>query len=503
MASDVAWSSSDDDEAYPAWLEQRYNVSPAAIRVLKAAGQLATGTEPGARHIAKVLFSQHPVGTRVAVATCCTDVWILRGELDRNACLTRAEASAKGLSDDPMRFLEYAHGCRSSDGPLDIRELFLALFEPALELGPVFFNSGLVLKDVQKHLPKALKAVRLYETQARNITQQPSLPPELPPKPKAIGANSAGWYDRETAAQTPSLSDLESHGGYRAGTGSVGGDAGATQEKIAEMAEMAPRSLKGAAERGSTMLEQCGTDLVVKAKNGGLDPVIGRDEEIARALRILSRRTKNNVCLVGEPGVGKTAIAEAIAQRIASGLVPFQLRECRELWSLDIAALIAGTGLRGDFEERLLGVLDEIRAAQGAKMLFIDELHLVLGAGRSEGNNVDAANLMKPMLARGEIRCIGATTSDEYNRLILARDAAFERRFQVVEIAEPSLEKASLMLRGLLPLYASHHGVQLTSAIADAAVSLSHAQIHGRTLPDKAIDVLDEACCCAADAGAV
>merc|ERR1712039_1080131 len=160
---------------------------------------------------------------------------------------------------------------------------------------------------------------------------------------------------------------------------------------------------------------------------------------------------------MGAPGVGKTALAEAIAQRIATGQVPPQLMKCEELWCLDVGALLAGTGLRGDFEERLKAVLTEIRASEGRIILFIDELHLVLGAGRSENNNVDAANLMKPMLARGEIRCIGATTTDEYRRLILAKDAAFERRFQPIELKEPSIEEAIQMLEGLCPFYASHH----------------------------------------------
>jgi len=243
-------------------------------------------------------------------------------------------------------------------------------------------------------------------------------------------------------------------------------------------------------------------ELVERAREGRLDPVLGRDEEITRVLQILARRTKNNACLVGPPGVGKTAVAEAVAQRIAEGRVPPQLRRCRELWSLDIGAMLAGTGLRGDFEERLRAVLAEVRASEGEVVLFVDELHLVLGAGRSENNNVDAANLMKPMLARGELRCIGATTTEEYGRLILSKDAAFERRFQVVALEEPSPQAAAEMLAGLAPLYAAHHGVSVGPAAVEAAVGLSHRRIRGRQLPDKAIDVLDEACCLATDQGA-
>jgi ATP-dependent Clp protease ATP-binding subunit ClpB len=253
--------------------------------------------------------------------------------------------------------------------------------------------------------------------------------------------------------------------------------------------------------RDRSVLSSFGFDLVEQARQGRLDPVIGRQDEIDRVLQILARRTKNNVCLVGAPGVGKTAVAEAVAQRIAAGNVPPQLRKCREVWSLDIGALLAGTGLRGDFEERLRAVLKEIRAAEGAVLLFIDELHLVLGAGRSESNNVDAANLMKPMLARGEIRCIGATTVDEYKRLILEKDAAFERRFQPVELQEPSPDVAEEMLRGLCPLYAAHHGVTVEPSVLGVAVRLSSHHIKGRYLPDKAIDVLDEACCLASTEG--
>jgi ATP-dependent Clp protease ATP-binding subunit ClpB len=266
--------------------------------------------------------------------------------------------------------------------------------------------------------------------------------------------------------------------------------------------ERVPSYDSDSAKERSAALSSFAVDLVELARLGRLDPVIGRDAEITRVLQVLSRRTKNNVCLVGAPGVGKTAVAEAVAQRIAAGHVPHQLRNCKELWSLDIGALIAGTGLRGDFEERLKVVLSVLRASGGEAMLFIDELHLVLGAGRSENNNVDAANLMKPLLARGEIRCIGATTNNEYRSLILEKDAAFERRFQPIELEEPKPEVAEEMLRGLSNLYAQHHEITVAPSTLKAAVHLSIRHIKGRSLPDKAIDVLDEACCLAACEGA-
>uniref|UniRef100_A0A7S4VPG4 AAA+ ATPase domain-containing protein n=1 Tax=Alexandrium monilatum TaxID=311494 RepID=A0A7S4VPG4_9DINO len=236
---------------------------------------------------------------------------------------------------------------------------------------------------------------------------------------------------------------------------------------------------------------------------GRLDPVLGREAEVSRVLRVLARRTKSNCCLVGAPGVGKTAVVEAVAQRIAAGRVPPQLRACRELWSLDVGAMLAGTAMRGDFEERVRALLAEARAAAGELVLFVDELHLLVGAGRAEGSAVDAANLLKPLLARGEVRCLGATTSEEYRQLVLRGDAAFERRFQVLEVPEPDAAAAAEMLRGLLPRYAAHHRLDAAQeGVAEAAVELARRCVRGRSMPDKAIDVLDEACGLAAHAGA-
>jgi ATP-dependent Clp protease ATP-binding subunit ClpB len=236
-------------------------------------------------------------------------------------------------------------------------------------------------------------------------------------------------------------------------------------------------------------LEKFGRDLTQAAEEGKLDPVIGRDEEIRRVIQVLSRRTKNNPVLIGDPGVGKTAIAEGLAQRIVAGDVPEGLKGKR-VWSLDIGALIAGSKYRGEFEERLKAVLEEIRSAAGQIVLFIDELHTIVGAGAAEGA-VSAGNLLKPMLARGELRCIGATTLDEYRKHI-ERDAALERRFQPIFVGEPTVADTIAILRGLKERYEAHHGVRIRDAALVGAAVLSDRYITDRFLPDKAIDLVDE-----------
>jgi ATP-dependent Clp protease ATP-binding subunit ClpB len=237
-------------------------------------------------------------------------------------------------------------------------------------------------------------------------------------------------------------------------------------------------------------LDKFGRDLTEAAEQGKLDPVIGRDEEIRRVIQILSRRTKNNPVLIGEPGVGKTAIAEGLAQRIVARDVPEGLKD-RRVWALDLGSLLAGAKYRGDFEERLRAVLTEIKSSEGRVVLFIDELHTIVGAGAAEGA-VDAANLLKPLLARGELRCIGATTLDEYRKHI-EKDAALERRFAPVYVGEPSVADTIAILRGLKERYEAHHGVRIRDAALVAAAVLSHRYVADRFLPDKAIDLVDEA----------
>ncbi len=265
---------------------------------------------------------------------------------------------------------------------------------------------------------------------------------------------------------------------------------GAPSKGNAPDGEPPKKGKKAEQEKKRKYLDQYCTDLTAKARQGGMDPTVGREREIYRVTQILSRRTKNNPCLIGEPGVGKTAIAEGLAQRMVAGDVPLRLRD-KELHLLDMTALVAGTQFRGQFESRIKGLVDEVKAA-GNIILFIDEVHTLVGTGDSEGS-MNAANILKPALSRGEIQVIGATTFNEYRKYI-EKDAALERRFQPVTVEEPSVEEAYEILRGVRPYYESYHGVTVADGVLRRAVSLAERYITDRYLPDKAIDLLDEAC---------
>ena len=265
---------------------------------------------------------------------------------------------------------------------------------------------------------------------------------------------------------------------------------GAAQRGTPSDGEPPKKGKKAEKEKKRKYLDQYCTDLTAKAREGRMDPTVGREREIYRVTQILSRRTKNNPCLIGEPGVGKTAIAEGLAQRMVAGEVPLRLRD-KELHLLDMTALVAGTQFRGQFESRIKGLVDEVKAA-GNIILFIDEVHTLVGTGDSEGS-MNAANILKPALSRGEIQVIGATTFNEYRKYI-EKDAALERRFQPVTVEEPSVEEAFEILRGVRSYYESYHGVTVADGVLRRAVSLAERYITDRYLPDKAIDLLDEAC---------
>jgi ATP-dependent Clp protease ATP-binding subunit ClpB len=367
------------------------------------------------------------------------------------------------------------------------QHLFAALLEPDMGLRPVLEKAGLVTEAVNglvdgaegllAALPKAIGG------------SQPQAGPALRNFLDLASDTGRGLGDRFVATDAMLLAFANAATDAKKLLAKFGLDRDRLEAAIRD-SRKGNRVEDERAEEKFAALEKYARDLTEVARSGKLDPVIGRDEEIRRVLQVLCRRTKNNPVLIGEPGVGKTAIVEGLAQRIAKGDVPENLKGMR-LMSLDMGALVAGTQYRGQFEERLKGVIQEIEQSQGEIILFIDELHLLVGAG-AVGGSMDAANLLKPALARGDLRCIGATTLDEYRKHI-EKDAALERRFQTVLVAEPSVEDTISILRGLKDRYELHHGVRIRDAALVEAVQLSQRYIADRFLPDKAVDLMDEA----------